>query len=173
MKLLCLNTGKEVVRFYKLTAVSGDFAGYDCLIEKVKPPLPEHHQGKVIISIAGFSKEVTLPPHMLDCVFINDDSLVTSVTYDNEKSLRDVMTDAICHLVADRRLVRKIFVGYREWDQLRDQQGFHNVPSKGLAKPARFLGVLVDRLRHREHCLAFEHGPDPKHAGMGIGHSGV
>jgi len=161
MKLFCLTTGKEVAVGDKLKAVSGVVVGYEVEVIKITPPSGEYRKGAVKYNVIerGVIKQY-MPPNVIDCIFIQNDSLITSVTYDNEKSLKDTITEILLKFLADKREVRKILIGYREWDQISQLKHGHTiVPSKGKVPPHKFLGILTERIPHREQCLAFEHGP--------------
>lgn len=162
MKLLCLNTGKEVEVGDELRCVSGILNGHLITINKVLEPSDSRKLGAIEFVVEGDSQgngPQQYPPRVFDCIWIGDDSVVTSITFDNEHSLDRVIKEALRKMYHDERHVRTIIVGQREWDQLRDLVSFPATPAKGLAPEPAFRGVRVERLQHRDACLALEHAP--------------
>jgi len=162
MKLLCLSTGEEVAVGASLRAVSGITQGHLIKVIEIDEPSDLYLEGRIKHNMEdsiGIQSWQHLLPRVLDCIFIQDDSVVTSATYDNEKSISDTITDIVRKLRDDDREVRKLILGYREWDRIRDLASLPDLPATGTAPPVHFNGVAVTRIRHREQCLAFEHGP--------------
>ena len=165
MKLLCLSTGKEVEVGNELRCVSGILNGHLIKIANVIEPSTAQRLGAIAFTIEGAPQgngPQQYPPRVFNCIWIGDDSIVTSVTFDNEHSLDHVIKDALIKMYHDGRYVYSIIVGQREWDQLRDLTSFPATPSKGLAPEPSFRGVRVKRLQHHDACLAFEHAPMEK-----------
>lgn len=162
MKILCLTTGKEVNIGDGLRCVSGILNGHLIKVSSIMEPSDLHRLGSIGFIIEGDSQgngPQQYPPRVFDCIWISDDSIVTSVTFDNEHSLGNVIKEALRKMYHDARYVRAIIVGQREWDQLRDLINFPMTPSKGVAPEPSFKGVHLMRLQHRDTCLAFEHAP--------------
>lgn len=162
MKLLSLTTGKDVAIGAKLLALTGEFIDHIIEVKGVDEPDGQYPDGRIKFDVDksfGIASWRQLHPRVLDCIFIEDDSLVSSVTYDNEKSVGATIKDILKKLRADHRVVRTIYLGYREWDKIRDLDSQPDAPATGKVPPPRFSGVLIKKLQYREKCLAFEHGP--------------
>ncbi len=163
MRLLCLNTSKDVQVGDKLRCLTGILTGYFIKVSKIVEPSVLHRLGVVEFTINGAAQgngPQQFPPRVLDCIWVGDDSIVVSATFNNEHSLSHVVQEAVGKLYINRRTVRTILVGEREWDQMRDLVVMVSTPPSGIAPEPSFHGVRVMRLPHRDAYLAFEHAPE-------------
>jgi len=163
MKLLCLSTGQEVAMGDKLRAVSGAITGVLIEVKGIDNPSDEYPLGRIKHNMTNGSSGIPgwqqLLPRVLDCIWIHDDSLVTSVTFDNEKSVANTIKDIMAKLKQDSREARMLLLGEREWDQVRDLASIPKAPATGKMPPPSLFGIEITRVHHRDACLAFEHGP--------------
>lgn len=163
MKLLCFATGKEVSPGDKLMACSGAIEGIEFEVVEIQPP-GQQSVGLIRVTTPETqdAEEFSLVPRVLDCIFIQDDSLVTSVSYDNEKSVGDTIIDIVTTMRREGRDVRLLLIGDKEWDKIRDLEeslSHQTYTSAGTMPTPKFFGVEIFRVQQRPTCLAFEHGP--------------
>lgn len=162
MKLLCLGTGENVQVGDELRCLAGILEGHLIQVEKITEPGVVCRHGAIEFTVGDNSRlhgQYQFPPGALNCIWIGDHSVVTSIAFDNEHSVGHVIKEAVIKLCEDSRDVVTILVGEREWDQLRDLASVPAAPSSGTAPKPSFFGVCITRLPHRDTCLAFEHAP--------------
>lgn len=159
MKLVNLLTG-NVEPLQEFMVTSGTLTGFTIIVKSISEPDANNSNGSLLYNLGNGQGAGKLDPRCVDCYWFEDDSLLASISYDNEKSFRRTLEEIFLKLTDDRREVRSVIIGQKEWAKLQDFCIFNALEDseKGITEPTyngfKIRPMPYDTLLIIEHAEA-------------------
>jgi len=140
----------------------GVMAGQKIDVLGVSLPSEQRRDGMIDFVLEGAkdSKPSQLHPRLAGCYPLEEDSLLLSASYDNEKSLHVTIHEILDEIKQNDHEARSFFLGEKEYTKLAGTNKLH-VDAKG----ASFAGLKVTQLTFMSSILIIEYAPVQKKEG--------
>lgn len=159
MKLVHLEKG-NIESYQTLEIVAGTLSGFKIITRKIHPPDAENKNGKVGYVLEDGKGAGFLDPRCLNCYWFPDDSLLASITYDNELSFRRTLDDIFNKLKGDKREIRSAIIGQKEWAKIQDFCSYSELHQKVNGVTAPYYDKVLLRPMPYDTMLIIEHADE-------------